>query len=132
MFNSFFCCDLRYRLSETSNHWRFPRRSILRIRLDFHDQDKPVCPTKGREAKLNKLGDVLRVMEQRVGFTALANEVDDTSTSGPREMALKAQKTGRERLGRCRISPVAGDARCRVISLPTNRVLNGFLRGKTA
>jgi IS5 family transposase len=42
-----------------------------------------------REAKLNKLGDALQVMEQHVDFTALAAEVD-----------LAAPRPSRERGGR--------------------------------
>ncbi len=38
-----------------------------------------------REAKLNKLGDALRVMEQHVDFAALANEVDRAAPRPSRE-----------------------------------------------
>ncbi len=44
-----------------------------------------------REAKLNKLGDALRLMEQHVDFAALAAEVD-----------LAAPRPSRERGGRPR------------------------------
>ena len=37
-----------------------------------------------REAKLNKLGDALRVMEQHVDFAALAEEVDRAAPPEPR------------------------------------------------
>ena len=42
-----------------------------------------------REAKLNKLGDTLRIFEQHVDFAALAAEVD-----------LATPRSGRERGGR--------------------------------
>lgn len=38
-----------------------------------------------REAKLNKLGDALRVMEQHVDFVALANEIDEAAPRPSRE-----------------------------------------------
>jgi hypothetical protein len=42
-----------------------------------------------REAKLNKRGDALRILEQHVNFAALAAEVDSA-----------APRPGRERVGR--------------------------------
>ena len=51
-------------------------------------KEKPVC-RRGTEAKVDRLGDVLQVMEQQVDFKALAAEVDRV-----------APRPGRERGGR--------------------------------
>jgi hypothetical protein len=52
--------------------------------LKSHDQ-KNLFVTEEREAKPDKLGDVLQILEKHVGFAALATAIDKAAPSASRE-----------------------------------------------